>query len=364
MIRKIMKRLAVLASAVLLFGTAQAETLTLSGTVEAGETIPVYAPIGGTVETVPVEAGMRVNAGDILFTFRTEKTYASQDGTVAGLFAEPGDDAETVTERYGADLYLEGTNKYTVSASTGKAYSSVETTFIHTGETVYLLCRTDAKRYGTGIVTAVDGTSYTVLVTEGDFIAGDSVNIYRDADHTDKLRLGRGSVSRVSPLAVNAAGAVVSVAVKEGDTVKKGDLLMETLTGTFDAYRMSGTSVTAEETGIITSVTAEAGASMAKGDIALRIVPLEGMRVEASVGEDDRTLLSAGDRVTIALESDSQKTYDGTVRYISDIPEEGTDEVTYKAVIDFTPDENVVIGMKVEVTAGDQKNQAEQGGGT
>ena len=357
---KSMKRVAAILLVILLAaGVAQAETLSLNGTVEAGVTVPVYAPIGGTVESVDVENGMHVAAGDTLFSYRTEKTYASEDGRVSGVFATAGDDAETVTEKYGADLYIEGTTRYSISGSTSKAYSSMETTFVHTGETVYILCRTDAKRYGIGVITAVDGTSYTVLVTEGNFITGDSVSIFRDAAHTDKLRLGRGSISRVNPTAVTATGAVVNVAVKDGDEVKRGDLLLETLSGTFEGYEMTGTSVTAAEEGVIVSVSAEAGATVSKGDVVAQIAPISGMRVEAKVSADDRKALKAGDKVVIELETDENKTYEGTVRYITEMPEEDTEETTYIAVIDFTPDEETFFGMSVVVNKADQEAAAE-----
>ena len=345
---------AILLVILLAAGTACADTLSLNGTVEAGVTVPVYAPIGGTVDAVSVEKGMHVSAGETLFSYRTEKTYASGDGTVTGVFAKAGDDAEIVAEQYGADLYIEGTTIYSVSASTSKAYSSAETTIVHTGETVYLVCRTDAKRYGTGIITTVDGTSYTVLVTEGNFIIGDSVTVFRDSAYSEKQRLGRGSIARVNPTAVTGTGAVVSVAVKDGDEVKRGDLLMETLSGTFEGYEMTGTSVTAAEEGVIVSTSADAGTTVTKGDIVIQIAPVSGMRVEAAITADDRQALKAGDKVIIELEADESISYEGTVRYITEMPEEDTEETTYKAVIDFTPDENVYFGMPVVVTTPEQ----------
>lgn len=336
---------------VLAVGTACADSLSLNGTVEAGVTIPVYAPIGGTVENVAVEQGMRVNAGDTLFTYRTEKTYAAEDGTVSGVFVEPGDDAETMTERYGADLYIEGKSKYTISASTAKAYSSEDTMLIHTGEKVYLLCKKANTRNGIGVVTAVDGTSYTVQVTEGNFIVGDVIYIYRDSEYSDKQRIGRGSATRMNPTAVNTTGAIVNVAVKDGDEVKRGDLLLETLTGIFDRYEMSGTEVTAEEAGVITTVSAEAGTAVTKGDIVAKIAPLSSVRVKALVNADDRKELKTGDKVTITLESNDTKSYEGTIQYVSEVPEEDSETTEYKVMIDFTPDENVVFGMSVVVTA-------------
>lgn len=332
---------------------AQAETLSLTGTVQAGTTVPVYAPIGGTVESVNVEKGMHAAAGDTLFSYRTEKTYASADGTVTGVFAKAGDDAEIIAEQYGADLYIEGTTLYSVSSNISNAYSTIENKFVHTGETVYLLCRTDSSRKGTGIITGIDGSSYSVMVTEGSFIIGDSVTIYRDSSLADKTRLGRGTVARVSPTAVTASGAVVSVAVKDGDQVKRGDLLLETLSGSFEGYEMTGTAVTVAEEGVIVSVSAEAGASVSKGDVVAQIAPISGMRVEASVSADDRKALKAGDKVRIELEADESITYEGTVKYITELPEEDAEEVTYKAVIDFTPDENVFFGMSVVVISED-----------
>ena len=358
---KTMKRIAAIALVlVLAAGIAGAETLSLNGTIEAGETVPVYAPIGGTVEHVAVEQGMRVDAGDSLFSYRTDKTYASEDGTVSGVFVEAGDDAETMTERFGADLYIEGKSKYVINASTSKAYTSVDTMLVHTGEKVYLLCKKKPERNGTGIVTAVDGTSYTVQVTEGNFITGDVVSVYRDAEYSDKLRIGRGNAERANPTAVNATGAIVNVAVKDGDEVRRGDLLLETLTGTFDRYEMSGTAVTAAEAGVVTSVSVEAGTAVTKGDIIAKIAPLSSMRVTASVTADDRKDLKAGDKVTIALESDETKTYEGTVRYISELPEEDTETVQYKVTIDFTPDENAIYGMSVIVTTGEKSDKVDE----
>ena len=348
---KTTKRVAALLIALLLAaGIAHADTLSLNGTVEAGVTVPVYAPIGGTVESVSVEKGVRVSKGQELFGYRTEKIYAAEDGTVAGVFVKAGDDAETVTNQYGADLYIEGAVLYSISASTSKAYSSVATTLVHTGEKVYILCRTDANRKGTGIISTVDGSSYTVLVTSGSFINGDSVTIYRDKTYADKQRVGRGNIARVNPTAVNATGAVVNVAVKDGDKVKRGDLLMETLTGTFDGYKVSGTTIKAETEGVVTSVAVEAGATVNKGDVIAQIAPISGMRVEATISADDRKSLKAGDKVLIELEADESKSYEGTVKYITEIPEEETEDIVYKAIIDFKPDDSVFFGMTVVVT--------------
>ena len=86
----------------LLTPCALAETISFTGTVAAKSTSEIYAPIGGTVESVHAVAGQQVRAGDVLATLATTKVYAPEDGVITGLFAQAGDNAETVSQRYGA----------------------------------------------------------------------------------------------------------------------------------------------------------------------------------------------------------------------------------------------------------------------
>ena len=227
------KRFLICAAAVLclflLICTATADSITLNGKTIPAETIQISAPVSGTAEKVSVEAGQKIQAEDTLYTMKTTKIYADRDGTVAGVFGQPGDDAETVGTRYGAILYLEESPAYTVSASTSNAYNSLEAKHVHTGETVFVVSRTNTARTGKGIVTAVSGTSYTVEITEGVFLSSESVELFRNEEYDYDQKIGRGTISRTDPTAVTAAGAIVKIAVKNGDEVKRGDLLLETL---------------------------------------------------------------------------------------------------------------------------------------
>ncbi|MBR4711699.1 MAG: HlyD family efflux transporter periplasmic adaptor subunit [Clostridia bacterium] len=349
-----MKKLTTLTLAVLLALTllsgALADTLTLNGTVTAAGAATVYAPIGGTVESVCVQPGQRVGEDDVLYTMRTAKVYAQESGTVTGIFGEPGDSAAAVAERYGAVLWLEGEARYTVSASTANAYNSTETKMIHVGEKLYLQCRSNNKRTGEGTVTAVEGTNYTVRVTEGDFIPGDSVDLFRDAAFSSDRRVGRGNVSRVNPTPVTAGGAIVAFAVADGQQVRRGDLLLETLDGAFEGLYMSGTAVTAGASGVVGSIGVSQGSAVQDGAAVAVIWPTDTMRVQASVPEDSRGLVKIGDPVRIELEADESKTYSGTVTMVSWIAEEGDGEASYRVLIDFTPDADVTFGMGVIVS--------------
>lgn len=84
---------------------------------------------------VRVRVGDSVKIGDPIATVETAKTYASTDGTVSGVFAHEGDSADGVKTQYGALVYIEPINRFTLACSTEKGYNSSENRYIHIGET-------------------------------------------------------------------------------------------------------------------------------------------------------------------------------------------------------------------------------------
>jgi len=118
-----------------------AETISFEGTVTASYTHEVYAASSAIVENVPISVGDSVSGNDMVASLRTTKVYAEEDGTVCAVFGQEGVSADTVTENYGAAIYMEGRVLYTVAASTTNAYDSVDAKLVHAGETVYLRSR-------------------------------------------------------------------------------------------------------------------------------------------------------------------------------------------------------------------------------
>ena len=346
---------------VLTISGACADAITLSGKTNPAETIRIYAPISGTVESVSAEVGQKIEEEDIVYTMKTTKVYADRNGKVSGIFGQPGDDVESVTARYGAVLYLEESPAYTVSASTSGAYNSMETKYVHPGEFVYVISRNSESRYGEGVITAISGTNFSVEITDGIFLTGETVEVFRDPEYDYQQRIGKGTVTHSDPLAVTGgSGSIVSIAVKEGQEVKRGDLLMETLDGTYDAYVMTGTEITAGQTGVIGSVSVQAGSTVEKGTVAAEIYPLDRMRVEANIPEDYCNMISEGDPVTIELATDINRHYSGTIVMISTIATEDEEEVTYRIVAEFVPDETVRFGMTALITAGEEEEPVKE----
>ena len=355
------RALTVALSAALLLGPcAMAETITFNGTVEAGRSVQVYAPIGGTVARVAVESGERVSAGDVLVSLSTTKVYADESGTVTGVFGQPGDSADTISGRYGAVMYIEGESVYTIDASTENAYNSTDTKFVHVGESVYLSCYSDGKHTGTGVITAIQGTDYTVKVLSGEFLVGETVNVYRGDKDTTSKRIGRGTLTRANPTAISGNGSIVSFAVSAGDEVQRGDLLFETLDGAFDGLYMSGSDIAADIDGIVYQVNAQQGSPIQKDSVAAVLYPADAMRIEAKIEEASLSDIAVGDPVSIELvwNQDNEITYPGTISMISAVADASTSSgmdageqaVTYTVYIDFTPDANTRYGMSAVVT--------------
>ena len=346
---------------ILMISAACADSITLSGKMIPAETIRIYAPVGGTVENVAVEAGGKIQTEDVLYSLKTTKIYADYDGKISGIFGKPGDDVEKTTSRYGAVMYLEESPAYTVSASTSGAYNSMDTKCVHPGEFVYVISRNSVSRYGEGVITAISGTSYTVEITDGAFLNGETVEVFRDPEYDYQQRIGKGTVAHSDPIAVTGGtGSIVNIAVKEGQEVKRGDLLMETVDGTYDAYVMTGTEITAGQAGVIGSVSVQAGSTVEKGAVVAEIYTTDRMRVEANIPEDYCNMIHEGDPVTIELATDINRHYSGTVVMISAIASEDEEEVTYRIVAEFVPDEAVRFGMTALITAGEEEEPAKE----
>ena len=356
---KFRKQLSILAACALL--TSSASAVSFNGTVAASDTVEIYAPIGGNVESVEVSVGENVQAGDVLAALETTKVYATEDGTITGIFGEPGDNADTIAERYGAVMYIEGETVYTIAASTDEAYNTTETKFVHVGEEVYLYCYSHGTHTGTGVITSIEGTDYNVNVLEGDFLMDETISIFRGETTASSSRIGRGEISRKSPTAVTGSGSIVSIAVQDGDTVQKGDLLFETLDGNFDGLYMSGAQITTDVAGTIAQLNLNQGGKTEKNSVAAVIYPEGKMRIEAQISEYNLSEISVGDMVNVELvwNQDAEVNYEGMISMISAVASEtssmeGNGEISYTVYVDFTPDTNTRYGMSAVVSTMDE----------
>lgn len=296
--------MAALLALLLLAGSARSEVC--EGVTVAASGISVSLLDGGTLDLVHVEAGQLVGADELLATLRTQRVYAAEDGTVARVDAEAGQELD------GPVLELAPISRYTIYCSVDGAYSDPETTRVRVGEALYLRCTADGTHRGRGIVTAIDGAEYTVAATAGEFYVGEVVNLYRGAEFSTSQRVGRGTLVEADVQPYAAEGKLLQLFVQQGEFVERGELLFECAQG-------GETALTASVSGIVTEVTAP-GTTLQPGETAFVIVPIEEIAVELRLDETAAAGLHAGDPAELILASDPTETpIRGTVTSVSQI---------------------------------------------
>lgn len=325
------------------------------GTVVAGETIPVSAPYGGRIGKTQVYAGGWIKAGDPICNITATLQYAPVEGTVTGLYAAAGDATESVTERYGAVLYIEPTHKYVIQATNEKAFNQSDNYFIHLGEKVYLKCAKDGSHQGTGMVSALTETGYNIEVTGGEFYLNEKVEVFRSEGMEKESCLGRGDVGRAKPVAVKGSGSILKMHVAEGDFVERGEALFETVEGGLDGLYAPESGILSPATGVVTAVEKNSGDTAGKGDTLIKIAPEDAFLVQFDVPESDVFALRAGQDVNMELywADASGERYPGTIAriaYMTDEVKEGTStRKVYRVLASFKPDENIRLGMTMVV---------------
>lgn len=335
-------------------GQATSETrkmMTLSGSVVAGETKAVLAPFGGTLSQVSLSAGDFVGAGDTLFSLDTTRVYAPCDGVVGSLGIGPGDDVAFIQERYGALLYIEPSSRFIIQTDTKYAYNASDNAIVHVGEAVYIGSRTSSERLGEGFVTKVEGEAYTVEVTGGTLILGDSVSLFRSHDLLADTKIGSGTTELNANVAVTSEGSVFKLHVAQGDAVRRGDVLLETVSGTLEYNAYPTNRVQSGYDAIVATVDISAGAMIEKNQVMATLYPIESLQVAVNINEADLKNVSLGDAVQVEIVGLRDNTpVQGSVVSISGLGVVAeTGEVTYAVRVGFEATQAVRIDMSANV---------------
>lgn len=331
-------------------GGALAET-SYAGRIAPGETVQVTSPFTAAAERVDAEAGDFVHSGDALFQLAADKVCAPCDGTVRGILVQEGDSLEDAALFYPGALYIELQAEYLLRASSDAATGEKENKILHVGETVYLRRSSDSnRRTGTGRITAVADGSFTVEVLSGDLILDDSCYIYRSSAYDYDTRIGKGTVARNAPVAVSASGTVLRLLVQDGQTVRKGELLMETAA---DAPRNASAQVVAPVDGIVASSSVTVGGALSQDQLAMEIWPQGTLVIVLDADEYDLPKLEIGQRYTAALDCMPSRKYEATVVEIGYAPIQENGKTTYEVRLSFANDDFVRPGMSVTLTGGE-----------
>lgn len=329
------------------------EERSFSGALAPRDITTLTAPYTGRVLTVSGHVGELIAKGSELFTLDTTKVYAPCDGTVAGLFAAVGDSLADIGRLYAAPLSIEPSAQYIINGSASGAYNANENKYVHVGESVHLYCSSSDERDGTGVVTSVSGSAYTVEVRAGSLRLSDNCYISRGAERDEsKQRIGSGRVQRNLPVAVTAEGSVLALHVAEGATVKKGELLMETVTGDLRGG-VTDARVLATADCVLLSVDASVGTSVQQGQALCTAYAVGALEAVVTVDESDLSAIAIGNAARIELDgAPDREALTGTVRAIAYTPDTNGSGVAYNVYVSFENDAFVRQGMSVTVVIG------------
>ena len=249
-----MKKLTILLLTLMLTASALAEAY--EGTTALLSTAVVTASASGIVQSLDVEVGSRVEAGEAMVSLKPERVFAAQDGSISLVNATEGDRID------GTLLELMPLERYLIYCTVSKAYQSTESTLVHSGETVYVRCTTDGSHRAVGVLTEIDGEEYRVLTLGGELYLGETVYLYRSDTFAASQRIGIGTVVSNEIQGYEAIGTVSCLLVDEGDEVERGQLL----------YEINGGTIEAPVSGIVTAIEVSAGEAVDEDQAVAEIV--------------------------------------------------------------------------------------------
>ncbi len=314
--KKVMSMLT-LAFVLLCACTANAEeAFSADGTIEAGSIQTIFAPYSGVVGDFDVQAGDALVAGDALFAISTQKVYADFEGRIVGLFAQEGDSAASVQERYNALCSLEYTSLYRGDCSTTGADDDNEDRIVYPGEKVFIRSSGNNEREGEAVITGVSGKSYTLEVTYNDHLRlNEQIKVYRDSDFDADSCIGSGRLSRMDPVAVTAEGYVLRVHVTEGQQVARGEVLFELVPDAPDGAAEGALAMPKD--GVLLSVLCQSGQSVAKDAPMATFCPAGSLKLVCTVDEEELMEIEQGQVVRVTLDAYPEQPIKGVVSKIS-----------------------------------------------
>ena len=296
-------------------GTDRSEYNVASGNIAAVTFEDVTAPWSGTILPFDWAAGDRVDAGQMLFTLRTETVYAPENGEVKAIFAHPGEEAAAVARHYGAALVMEGENPDWIQASIAGTNQKDENKILRVGESLYFRSDKGNREEGGGRVVQVSGSDFLVEILDGSFEMGETLSLFRKEDYSGNAKVGTGRVFRRDPVSVTGQGRIHEILVQAGEQVKEGQPLMKLLG--MDAEPGAVPEITAAQAGVIAQVMVIPGQQVWKGAVLARIWHTDRIEVVAEVDEMDLHAIDIGTRCPVILDMDPNTTLTGTVTEIS-----------------------------------------------
>lgn len=350
---KYMKRLvALILVAMIAAVPALAEDATRSakGTTRSIDTEDLYAPVGGQLLPFNLKEGDVVAAGASVLSIRPRQVLAANDGVIRSLQAEVGDQAPAVAAQFGALCFIERTDVAWVRATTKDAYDKPENRAIVMGEALRVYNGKDSNPLEcVGTVISVNGKEFIVEIPAGVFDLEDDVKLYRGTDGAYRTgdRVGKGEVERVALIPVTAEGVIAGIHVMEGQAVKRGDALFTLDAANTVHTEPASTAAATERGGAISALYVAGGQYVEKGQLLMKVSPLDELEFLVDVDELDIATLKPGDPLNVKVDALNQ-VIPATVKTIYPLGITVLDTTKYQASLSIqSPPSGLLPGMRV-----------------
>ena len=352
-----------------------ARSITGSGRLDPADTEDLEAESGIEIASVAVQQGDAVHAGDTLLTYQSdsirdridalyaelsnldlsimrrtskETVTAPTSGRVKAIYAEVGDELDTVMREHGALLLLSSDEKMQLTIA------SAEPLAIGKAVTVRY-----AGGQQNGTVANVVADGYLVTLPDNNVPVGELAEVFdRDA------KLGEGVLSIHAPVSVyGVGGTVAQVNVSVNATVFPGAKLftladkpdsasfadalqqredkMQEITALYAL--LDNPVLTAPADGTVALVNAKEGSTSVGTAIVLHTGGATKMTV--NVDELDIGVLSLGQEAAITLDAFAGESFAASVTHISRIGTPAGSITTYAVELTLAPDERLLEGM-------------------
>ena len=323
------------------------------GTVQANETIRVYAPIGGQIEAFSLAAGDDIAEGEMLMHVKPTEVLAPYDGILKIEHAKVGDTAQNVINSYGALCYIERQDVQWMRTTTDTAYRDAKNRDIRIGEPLRVYNGRSSgsdKKEADGRVVSVDGSSYVVEFPINVFDIEEEVRVYRGtgSEYSDGDMVGRGNVERVAPIAVTAEGVIAEVIGVEGQTVSRGDPLYA-IDAMNTSYETSPVRyVSAQKSGVLKELYVQGGQQVVKGQLLMSITSLENLECVVEVDELDILSLALGQAVRVKVDAQPDVLLTATIEKIAPLGIKELDTTKYEVTVRLAIESSMLLpGMHV-----------------
>lgn len=356
------------------YGTV-ARAITGSGRLAPFDTENVEAEANIKIESVKVRAGDAVSAGDLLLTYDTEaisdrietlytelssldqqimrrtsreSINAPTTGRVKAIYAQPGDDLETVMREKGALALLSADEKMQVDIVTDVELAlGKNVTVIYEG----------GRQTGT-VANLIDG-GYRITLTDNNVPMDVTAEVF-DRD----TKLGEGTLAVHGPIYVYGRdGVVQSVNVNVNAYVYAGTKLFTLAdkpdsAAYADAVRsredkvqdiqalyalLNDPVLTAPVSGTVAEVRAQEGSPVTGAAFVLHTGGATKMTV--NVDELDIGVMSLGQEATVTLDAFAGESFAASVTHISRLGTPSGSITTYAVELTLAPDDRLLEGM-------------------